>query len=152
LKTLFFVLSRARFLLFAFWWGALGAIGAVVVPALFKSLEVKAQAGSIAASLFVWSAQLSCVCACLSVVCALWLRARQSKSEGGLPSKGVSLGLLALLVSAAMLWGIIPQIKGGENRALWHAMGSLAFVLMWLLSGALLILDAKRCFKSVEPS
>ena len=142
------MLSRARFLLFAFWWGALGAIGAVVVPLLFKSLELKETAGRVAASLFVWSAQLSLVCACLSVACALWVRSKPRKGSGASKSSVLPLGLLALLVSAAMLWGIIPQIKAGENRALWHAMGSLAFALMWLLSGALLIQDAKRCFES----
>ncbi len=139
-------------MLFAFWWGALGAIGAVVVPLLFRSLEVKALAGGVAQSLFVWSTQLSLVCASLSVVCAVWVRSRPAKGSGANKRTVLLLGLLALLVSACMLWGIIPQIKAGENRALWHALGSLAFVLMWLLSGALLIQDAKRCFKSALPS
>jgi len=34
----------------------------------------------------------------------------------------------------------------GQDRALWHALGSVLYVVMWVLSGALLIEDAKRCF------
>ena len=178
--TLTLILSRARFLLLAFWWGAMGAIGAVVVPLLFSVLDDKLLAGGIAAKLFIWMSQLSAFCALLALVCLVWVRVKnahlldqKSHQESNLEphlephlepnhvstfedSKAFAFNLLwsglALLVSLGMLFLIIPKIQLGEHRALWHGLGSGAYGILWILSGVLLIKDAKRCFASSKGS
>jgi len=158
-------LSKARFLLFAFWWGALGAVGVEVVPLLFKSLESKAQAGQIAAQLFVWTSRLTALCGLIALICLLfkmfWARRRPQPSQWGLegeekvqstsivPSRSRSdwlLSLMALGLSWGMLEWVIPGILLGERRAFWHAMGSGVYLLEWGVSGAVLMREAQRCF------
>jgi len=137
-------------LLFAFSWGALGVVGALVVPLLFKNLDSKHVAGVLAAQLFIWVSLLSLLCALLAVLCTLWAHLQKKQALLSLihlrQAPSFLWGVAALGVSLAMLLGIIPSIQLGQDRALWHALGSVLYVVMWALSGALLIEDAKRCF------
>jgi len=137
-------------LLFAFSWGALGVVGALVVPLLFKNLDSKHVAGVLAAQLFIWVSLLSLLCALLAVLCTLWAHFQKKQALLSLihlrQAPSFLWGVAALGVSLAMLLGIIPSIQLGQDRALWHALGSVLYVVMWALSGALLIEDAKRCF------
>ncbi|MFN0004755.1 MAG: DUF4149 domain-containing protein [Burkholderiaceae bacterium] len=149
MKTLGWLISKARFLLLAFSWGALGVVGALVVPLLFKNLDSKHLAGVLAAQLFIWVSLLSLLCALMAVLCTLWahLQKKQALSLIHLRQAPSFLwGVAALGASLAMLLGIIPSIQLGQDRALWHALGSVLYVVMWVLSGALLMEDAKRCF------
>lgn len=137
-------------MLFAFSWGALGVVGALVVPLLFKNLDSKHVAGVLAAQLFIWVSLLSLLCALLAVLCTLWAHFQKKQALLSLihlrQAPSFLWGVAALGVSLAMLLGIIPSIQLGQDRALWHALGSVLYVVMWALSGALLIEDAKRCF------
>lgn len=137
-------------MLFAFSWGALGVVGALVVPLLFKNLDSKHVAGVLAAQLFIWVSLLSLLCALLAVLCTLWAHLQKKQALLSLihlrQAPSFLWGVAALGVSLAMLLGIIPSIQLGQDRALWHALGSVLYVVMWALSGALLIEDAKRCF------
>ena len=137
-------------MLFAFSWGALGVVGALVVPLLFKNLDSKHVAGVLAAQLFIWVSLLSLLCALLAVLCTLWAHLQKKQALLSLihlrQAPSFLWGVAALGVSLAMLLGIIPSIQLGQDRALWHALGSVLYVVMWVLSGALLIEDAKRCF------
>ena len=106
-------------------------------------------AGVLAAQLFIWVSLLSVLCALMAVLCTLWahLQKKQALSLIHLRQAPSFLwGVAALGVSLAMLLAIIPSIQLGQDRALWHALGSVLYVVMWALSGALLIEDAKRCF------
>ena len=124
-------------------------VGALVAPLLFKNLDSKHVAGVLAAQLFIWVSLLSLLCALMAVLCKLWAH-RQKKQALSLihlrQAPSFLWGVAALGVSLAMLLGIIPSIQLGQDRALWHALGSVLYVVMWVLSGALLIEDAKRCF------
>jgi hypothetical protein len=139
---------------------------------LFSVLDAKPLAGGIAAKLFIWMSQLSAFCALLALVCLVWVRVKnahlldqKSHQESNLEphlepnhvstfedSKAFAFNLLwsglALLVSLGMLFLIIPKIQLGEHRALWHGLGSGAYGILWILSGVLLIKDAKRSFAS----
>jgi hypothetical protein len=148
-----FFISRARFLLFAFCWGAMGSTGALVVPLLFQMINAKSLAGSIAAQLFVVASQLSLTCALIQVLCVLWVHPRQTQAWAWarrLQAPGMKWGLMSLLASGCMLGLVIPHIQSAQNREMWHALGSALYGLMWLLSGALLVEDAKRCFKAKD--
>ncbi len=146
-------ISRARFLLFALCWGALGSTGALVVPLLFQMINAKPLAGSIAAQLFVVASQLSLACALIQVLCALWVHLRQTQAWGWVrlvQAPGMKWGLMSILASGCMLGLVIPQIQSAQNREMWHALGSALYGVMWFLSGALLVEDAKRCFKAKD--
>ena len=154
LKTLAGLISRARLLLFAFSWGALGVIGAVVVPVLFKNIDSKQLAGSLAAQLFIWISQLSLVCALIAVLGTLWANSRKAQALSLMqmrrPHPSVLWGVASFGASLGMLLLVIPNIQLGQNRALWHALGSVLYGVMWLLSGTLLLGDAKRCYQAMH--
>lgn len=112
----------------ALWWGSLTAVGAWVVPLLFKHLGTPALAGQMAARLFEFQTHVGAACA---VVLLLAVRANSRFKDlawivGGL--------LLALLQQ----WAVAPRIEARDNLALWHGVGSAMLVLQWVCAAVVL--------------
>ena len=112
----------------ALWWGSLTALGAWVVPLLFKHLPTTSVAGQMAARLFEFQTHISAVCAVL-----LLMAVRQRGSERALA--WVISGLLLALVQQ---WGVAPRIEAREHLALWHGVGTAMLVLQWVCAGVCL--------------
>jgi hypothetical protein len=146
------MLQRLPLMLAALWWGSATAVGAWVVPMLFKHLGTPAVAGSMAAQLF--AAQTWVALLCGLVMLWSWHRPNQrhealEASEGQVdPSWARTLGadqrradtwvLAGMLAAAVMTWGVSPRILAREQLALWHAVGSGLYALQWLAAGVTL--------------
>lgn len=119
---------RLQLFLAALWWGSLMAVGFMVVPLLFVHLETPAIAGQMAAKLFSAQTWLSVFCGVMLLLAAK----RQSMDSSQTPSIWVIAGvLLALMLEVA----IKPHIVARDNLALWHNLGSLAYVLQCVCAG-----------------
>ncbi|MEY2621361.1 MAG: hypothetical protein RIT26_1181 [Pseudomonadota bacterium] len=112
----------------ALWWGSLTALGAWVVPLLFKHLEPTALAGQTAARLFEFQTHISAVCAVL-----LLMAVRQRATYRALP--WVVGGLLLALLQQ---WGVAPRIEARDNLALWHATATVMLVSQWVCAAVCL--------------
>ena len=98
----------------ALWWGSLTALGAWVVPLLFKHLQPTAMAGQMAARLFEFQTHISAVCA---VVLLLAVRQRAS-------FRVLAWVVGGLLLALVQQWGVAPRIEARQNLALWHGVGT----------------------------
>jgi len=121
-------MARLQLFLAALWWGSLMAVGFMVVPMLFVHLETPAIAGQMAARLFAAQTWVSVFCG----VMLLLVAQRQNKESPQTPSIWVIAGLLlAVMLEVA----IKPHIVARDNLALWHNLGSLAYVLQCVCAG-----------------
>ncbi|MDI9330779.1 MAG: DUF4149 domain-containing protein [Alphaproteobacteria bacterium] len=139
-------LLRQRLSLFtaALWWGSLTALGAWVVPLLFKFLQPTALAGQMAAQLFEFQTHVSAVCAVV-----LLMAVRQRGQYGVL--FWVVGGLLLALIQQ---WGVAPRIVARENLALWHSVGTALLAAQWVCAGVCLwrfALQSGSTSESVNP-
>ena len=124
-------MARLQLFLAALWWGSLMAVGFMVVPMLFVHLETPAIAGQMAARLFAAQTWLSVFCGLMLLLAAQ----RQHRANPQTPSIWVIAGLLlAVMLEAA----IKPHIVARDNLALWHNLGSLAYVLQCVCAGRVL--------------
>ena len=122
---------RLALFLAALWWGSLMTVGFMVVPMLFVHLETPAIAGQMAARLFAAQTWVSVFCGVMLLLAAQ----RQHRDSPQSPSVWVITGLLlAVLLEVA----ITPHIVARDNLALWHKLGSLAYVLQCLCAGGAL--------------
>ena len=113
----------------AVWWGSLTTLGFFVVPMLFAHLPSPAIAGNMAAKLFSMQTYLSAICAVLILVVFRSKRPLVPMDTAGAATVFVVGGvLLALLVE----FGVAPRILARENLALWHAVGSVMYLVQWL--------------------
>lgn len=128
--------ARVALLLTALWWGSLGAIGFVAVPLLFANLPSAGMAGRVAARLF--SAQTW-----VGIACALPLLAivgRNTAFASVDANRNASLLIvIALWLAVVGEWAIAPRILARENLALWHALGSAAYLAQWVCVGWVLL-------------
>ena len=142
--------ARAALLLTALWWGSLSAIGFVAVPLLFANLPSPAMAGRLAARLF--SAQTWVGIACALPLLAILGRNRAVAGVGA--NRNASfLIVIALWLAVVGEWAIAPRILARENLALWHALGSAAYLMQWVCVGMVLLrwpLDPSR-LEPAEP-
>ncbi len=106
----------------ALWWGSLTALGAWVVPLLFKHLQPTAMAGQMAARLFEFQTHISAVCA---VVLLLAVRQRAS-------FRVLAWVVGGLLLALVQQWGVAPRIEARQNLALWHGVGIALLALQWV--------------------
>jgi len=121
-------MARLQLFLAALWWGSLMAVGFMVVPMLFVHLETPAIAGQMAARLFAAQTWVSVFCGVMLLLAAQ----RQNKESPQTPSIWVIAGLLlAVMLEVA----IKPHIVARDNLALWHNLGSLAYVLQSVCAG-----------------
>ena len=144
--------QRLPLMLAALWWGSATAVGAWVVPMLFKHLGTPAVAGAMAAQLFAAQTWV----ALLSGLMMLWAWHRPSQHPDTLEahedhndsSRTIPSGadhrradawvLAGMLAAAVMTWGVSPRILAREQLALWHAVGSGFYALQWLAAGVTL--------------
>lgn len=123
----------------ALWWGSLSALGAVVVPLLFKHLDTPAVAGAMAAKLFAAQTWLSTACALLLLMVFNRAEDEDLKARGARVLRYVIAGLLmALLVEFAVAPQIVSARSTGASLKLWHSLGTGLYALQWLC--ALLVL------------
>jgi uncharacterized membrane protein len=124
-------MQRLQLFLAALWWGSLMAVGFMVVPMLFVHLETPAIAGQMAAKLFSAQTWVSVFCGVM-----LLLAAQRQRMQG---SQTPSIWIIAGLLLALMLEvAIKPHIVARDNLALWHNLGSLAYVLQCVCAGKVL--------------
>ena len=121
-------MARLQLFLAALWWGSLMAVGFMVVPLLFVHLETPAMAGQMAAKLFSAQTWVSVFCGVMLLLAAK----RQNMDATQTPSIWVIAGLLLALMLEV---GIKPHIVARDNLALWHNLGSLAYVLQCVCAG-----------------
>ena len=120
------------------WAGGLWAIGYLVVPTLFYTLENRVLAGQIAGSLFSASGRMSLVA---GAFIALFLLIRQKRAWKTL---ALWLVVLMLILTAVMLFGIQPMMAQMKLDALpldvmesplrdrfvaWHGISSSLYLL-----------------------
>ena len=97
----------------ALWWGSLTALGAWVVPLLFRHLGTPALAGQMAARLFEFQTHVGAVCA---VILLMSVRANSR-------FKDLIWIISGLLLALLQQWAVAPRIEARENLALWHEIG-----------------------------
>jgi Domain of unknown function (DUF4149) len=139
------LISKLTIFTAALWWGTLTTLGFFVVPMLFQHLSTKALAGNIAARLFEMQTWVSVGC---GLVLLLLLRAKHSntlKNDGKSPVARVFIAYDAILFIAfgmlmALLvtFGVSPRIVARENLMLWHAVGSIIYIVQWVCAGVVL--------------
>ena len=119
----------------ALWWGSLTAVGFFVVPMLFKFLQPTALAGQTAAKLFSGQTWTGVVCAMLLLVVS---RGRGRATEDS--TAPVALGWIGLVLAGMLLallseFAVSPRIVARESLRLWHAVGSVFYLLQWACAG-----------------
>ena len=112
----------------ALWWGSLTALGAWVVPMLFKHASSTPEAGLLAARLFEVQTHVSAVCA---VVLLMSTRANAVFKD----LLWLVSGLLTALVQQ---WAVAPRIEARDHLALWHTVGSALLLAQWDCAGVIL--------------
>jgi hypothetical protein len=148
------VLAKIRLLVAALWAGSLWAVGYLVAPTLFATLNDRVLAGAIAGSLFHAMAMLSLGCA-LAMVLLLW-RATPGWDAG---RRRTVLALIAAmaLCTVASHFGVQPlmaELKTAVSAAgpggvmesaaksrfgMLHGISSVIYLVQSLLAGWLLI-------------
>ena len=135
-------LNRARLLITTAWVGSTWTVGYLVAPALFKMLQDRAVAGSIAGQLFQIEAWLSVICSVMMLGIAFHQRQKMSKLILGMLACTL-LGYFALhpFMADLRLSGLTnPDVKW--RFGVLHGISSGIYLLQSIL-GAMLVLE--RC-------
>ena len=132
---------RSRLSLFALvaWWASISVLGFWVVPMLFAAMATPAEAGRLAARLFSQQSWVALVCG----IALLLLHRRAAAMRDGLPADPVARSiviavLVALFAVLVGQYGVSPRIVARDNLKLWHAVGSVLYLVQWLCVTALL--------------
>ncbi len=137
--------ERIATLAAALWWGSLSALGAVVVPLLFKHLGSAAAAGAMAAKLFAAQTWLSAGCAVLLLLVFNRAEDEALKALGARVLRFVIAGLLlALLVELAVAPQIVTARATGASLKFWHGLGTVFYAGQWLCATLVLWRLARR--------
>jgi hypothetical protein len=113
----------------ALWWGSLTTLGFGVVPLLFVHLPQKALAGNMAAQLFSVQVMVSTV---LGVALLFASVMSTSTSLSARARSGQVYVLAGVLLALLVEFAVGPRIVARTNLPLWHAVGSLMWLLQWL--------------------
>ena len=127
--------SRLLVVVAGLWWGSLTTIGFLVVPMLFAYLPTSAVAGAMAARLF--SAQTWIGGAC-GLILLLGYKEKRPFAPANHASTAIIYIVGGLLLVLLLEFAVAPRIVARENLRLWHAVGSLMYLLQWLCAGAVL--------------
>lgn len=119
---------RFQLYLAALWWGGLTVVGFIVVPTLFTLLEPVALAGQVAARLF------SAIC-WLGLVSGLMLLLAGRRAAGEHPYRPSAWIVLGLIAALLLEGAVAPRIVAGENKMLWHNVGTALYLVQWLALG-----------------
>ncbi len=124
------------------WWGSLTTLGFFVVPMLFQHLPTKALAGNMAARLFEVQTWVSVGC---GIVLLLISRPKSANNSSNPSLAGVFIAydailfiVFGVLLSLLVAFGVSPRIVARENLMLWHAVGSLMYLVQWVCAGIVL--------------
>jgi uncharacterized membrane protein YjfL (UPF0719 family) len=149
------IISKLTFFTATLWWGSLTTLGFFVVPMLFQHLPTKVLAGNMAARLFEMQTWVSVGC---GLVLLLFLRPNRlsnqelsqntlnsSKNDKNMHLAGVFAAstaiifvALGMLMALLVAFGVSPRIVARENLMLWHAVGSLMYLVQWVCAGVVL--------------
>lgn len=137
--------ERIATLAAALWWGSLSALGAIIVPLLFKHLGSAAAAGAMAAKLFAAQTWLSAGCAVLLLLVFNRAEDEALKALGARVLRFVIAGLLlALLVELAVAPQIVTARSSGASLKFWHGLGTAFYAGQWLCATLVLWRLARR--------
>lgn len=126
--------ARLPLLAAALWWGALTAIGGVVMPLLY----LHAAGAALAASVMTASMWLSVACG-FAVVLAI----RPSGEEAEPASAGRALtttgwALAAMLAALLIEFAVVPRILMRENLSFLLGAAAAVYALQWLCCAVVL--------------
>ncbi|KKW68901.1 hypothetical protein AAV94_02995 [Lampropedia cohaerens] len=130
--------ARLPLLAAALWWGALTAIGGIVMPLFYMHAAGAAMAVPLAASVMTASMWLSVACG-FTVVLAI----RPSAEEAGHAWAGRALtttgwALAALLAALLLEFAVVPRILMRENLSSLLGAGAAVYALQWLCCAVVL--------------
>lgn len=113
----------------ALWWGSLSIVGFMVVPMLFTYLPTPAMAGGMAAKLFAAQNWLAVGSGLL-----LLMAAQSNTPSAHTPRVQAAIVFIVLGMLLALLseFAVAPRIVARENLRLWHAVGSVMYLLQWV--------------------
>ena len=142
------LISKFTIFTAALWWGTLTTLGFFVVPMLFQHLPTKALAGNMAARLFEMQTLVSVVCSVVLLLLLLLLRSKNLntlENDTNPARAGVFIAYdaiifvaLGMLMALLVTFGASPRIVARENLMLWHAVGSLMYLVQWVCAGMVL--------------
>ncbi|MGD2139121.1 MAG: DUF4149 domain-containing protein [Burkholderiales bacterium] len=148
---MFRVLDAVQAIAITLWVGALWTAGLLVAPLLFRMLDDRALAGTIAGSLFSTTALIGIVCGVC--ILATWF---YSQRGGALRSRYLAWLVVAMLViTLAGQFGVQPVLAGLREQAFpqpvmqttlagsfarWHMVAGILYIVECLLGAALVIL------------
>jgi len=119
-------------MLAALWWGGITALAFVAVPVVFATATELAEAGRIAARIFVaqsfWSVALAALIWVVSLLDALTAGRRIAWALW-------AVAALALANHYAVSPVIVSARASGADLALWHGIGSALVATQWLIAG-----------------
>ena len=127
--------SRLLVVVAGLWWGSLTTIGFLVVPMLFAYLPTPAVAGVMAARLFSAQTWVGGVC---GLILMLGYRKKRPSALANQASTAIIYIVGGLLLVLLLEFAVAPRIVARDNLKLWHAVGSLMYLLQWLCSGVIL--------------
>lgn len=137
-----------------FWVGALWTSGLLVAPLLFRMLEDRTLAGTIAGSLFATTTLIGIVCgACILIV---WFLSQRGRA----PHHYVLAWLVVAMLAVALIgqYGIQPVLASlraqaypqpvmqsifADSFSRWHAVAGIFYLVQSLLGAGLVI--SMRC-------
>ena len=137
----------------ALWVGGLWTVGFVVAPTLFRMLDERALAGTVAGALFTQMAYIG-------LGCGAWLAAHRIAVHRAAAVRGAVLWILAamLVLTALNEFGVSPVLAAlreqagpgqvmdwavRERFAGWHALSAGLYVATAVLGAALAALQAR---------
>ncbi|MDB5751754.1 MAG: hypothetical protein JWP65_2175 [Ramlibacter sp.] len=113
----------------AFWWGSLGTVGLLVVPALFANAATPALAGGLAAKLFGLQTWVSLACGMVILASA---RERDGTSRIDWAQGALAYVIGGMLMALLAQFAVAPRIVARQNLPLWHSVGTLLYAAQWL--------------------
>ena len=116
----------------AFWWGSLTVTGFVAVPLLFMHLPSPALAGAMAARLFSAQTWIALGCGLLLIAIA---RGRDDRARIDWAGGALLFIAGAMLLALLSEFAVAPRIVARDNLKLWHAVGSVMYLLQWVCAG-----------------
>lgn len=131
-------ISVVERVLLTLWAGSLWVTGFVVAPLLFAQLDDRAQAGSVAGSLFAITALVGMVCGCVLLVANIYYMGRFNWRAWVILAMlllvGIGQYVLAPMISELRIQGLSETVRFGQL----HGLAALLFLATSVL-GLLLV-------------
>ncbi len=150
------VLDAVEAIAVTFWVGALWTSGLIVAPLLFRLLDDRTLAGTIAGSLFELTTFIGLACgACVLVIWFSRQRGRAAQQRRSIQFYILSLVVAMLALALAQQYGLQPVLAAmreqaypqpvmqsalGERFAAWHMVSALLYLAQCALGAGLVVL------------